>query len=285
MSALDVVEQDAVWHVAINGASRGPLPKSQVLAELRNGTVGAAHLVWRPGFDQWRLLREVPELCGPPSLPQPQQMAPSPPLLPAADPATLVGAGSTERKWSLWTAASLGLCISSALLLVAALTREAYELATVGNAPSAEQISALIGRLGAPPLLFVAIAAVRNVVRRRKLQPSTVRAWPRVAAFLGILLVVGVSLRIFGVLYFSRDEIIQGDARDKFNKAFADGCYRSQSQWAVNSGFTDAQVRAFCSCVGDAVVSTITYRRFASDDRQFLMNAMAQAAPSCRAKT
>ncbi|WP_458193813.1 DUF4339 domain-containing protein [Bradyrhizobium sp. UFLA05-153] len=52
-------EDDAIWHVLINGAQRGPLRRSQLLMGLRDGTISGDDLVWRPGFENWVPLREV----------------------------------------------------------------------------------------------------------------------------------------------------------------------------------------------------------------------------------
>jgi GYF domain 2 len=273
-------EDDAIWHILINGAQRGPLRRSQLLASLRDGTVNGAGLVWRPGFENWLPLRDVREFWDPPSPPEhePETVASPPPL--QAD----VPVAHFFRKWSLWGAATIGLALASVVLAMSAFTTQGYMLANVGYAPSAGLIGELIGQLLVLPLLFVLVAVIRNTVRRRNLRPSSVSAVRGAATFFGILIVVGISLRIFGSFYFSRDEIIEGDARADFTKSFAAGCFRSQRNAVVNAGLTDTQLDSYCNCAGNSVASTFTYRQLASGDKENLRKAVEQAAPSCRGK-
>jgi GYF domain 2 len=266
-------EDDAIWYVVSDNAQRGPLKQSQVLASMRNGTVNGADLVWRPGFEKWLPLREVRDFCTPPPRP------PREPEIDAPPPLRL------DERWSLWGAATGGLALSSAVLWMGALSTESYKLANVGYLPNAELIGNLIGQLSFGPILFVLIAAIRNAVRHRSLRPSSVSAGKRAAAFLGLLIAVGISLRVFGTLYFSRDEIIDGDARADIVKSFVSGCFPSQKAAAVNAGFSDTQVSSFCTCLANSVASTLTYKQlaagnFVEDSRRIA----EQAAPSCRVK-
>lgn len=273
-------EDDAIWHVLINGAQRGPLRRSQLLISLRDGTFSGADLVWRPGFENWIPLREVREFWVPPDPPTPEpETNVSPPPLQAD-----VSIVHVDSKWSLWRAATIGLAIASLVLAISAFTRQSYMLANVGYAPTAGLIGELIGQLFLLPLLFYLVAMIRNVVRRRNLRPSSVSAIRGAAGFFGILIVVGISLMIFGSFYFSRDEIIEGDARSDFVRSFAAGCFRSQRNAAINAGFTDTQIDGYCNCAGNSVASTFTYRQMALGDKENLRKVVEQVAPSCRPK-
>lgn len=271
-------EDDAIWHVLIDGSQRGPVRRSQLLTSLRDGTVNGTDLVWRPGLENWLPLREVPEFWAPPNPPEhkPEIVASLTPLQTDTPVARL------DPKWSVWRAATIGLAVASVLLAISALTTQSYMLANVGYAPTAGLVGELTGQLLALPLLFALVALIRNAVRRRNLRPSSVSAIRGAAAFFGILIVVGVSLGIFGSFYFSRDEIIAGDARTDFTKSFVAGCFRSQRNAAVNAGFTDTQLDSYCKCAGNLIASTFTYRQLASGDKESLRKAVEQAAPSCR---
>ncbi|WP_271605937.1 MULTISPECIES: hypothetical protein [unclassified Bradyrhizobium] len=91
-------------------------------------------------------------------------------------------------------------------------------------------------------------------------------------------------LGFFGSVYFARDEIIEGDARAEFTKAFKAGCLRSQRNAVINAGFTDAQLDGYCNCAGNSVASTFTDRQLALGDKENLRKAVEQVAPSCRGK-
>lgn len=51
------------WYVAVEGRARGPVPTEVVLAYLKSRDRAEIH-VWREGFDDWRLAKDVPELRG-----------------------------------------------------------------------------------------------------------------------------------------------------------------------------------------------------------------------------
>jgi GYF domain 2 len=273
-------EDDAIWYVVCDNAQRGPLKQSQVLSSIRNGTVNGADLVWRPGFEKWLPLREVREFWTPPSAAQ-RKTETAPPAIPQADVLTK----QPDEKWSLWGAATGGLVLSSAVLWTSGLSKGGYMLANFGYWPNAELIANLIGQLSFGPLLFVLIAVIRNTVKRRSLRPSSVSAGRRAAAFFGILMAVGISLRIFGTFYFSHDEIIDGEARADIVKSFVSGCFQSQKAAAVNAGFSDTQVSSFCTCLANSVASTLTYKQLAAGNFMEDSRRIAeQAAPSCRVK-
>jgi hypothetical protein len=277
------VKDDALWHVLVDKLQRGPLRPSQVLAGLRDGIFGGDTPIWRPGLENWVPLREVREFWTPPSGPERQAASegegpPTPDQ--AFDPKKQL-----DEKWSLWGAATGGLVISSVLFCLRALTTDGYRLASIGYDPSAGQLGELIGELFFVPLLFAMIAVIRNAVRRRSLRPSSASASRRVAVFFGIMIAIAVSLKIFGTLYFSRNEIISGDARADFVNSFLKGCFRTQRATAVNTSLTDTQIDSYCNCVASSVAKTLTYNQLGgSNIMENLKQAATTAAPSCQVR-
>ncbi len=271
---------DAVWHVVAEGAPRGPLRRSQVLSGLRDGSFSGDTSIWRPGFDKWLPLREVSDFWSPPKGPPGHEPNEGPPeTLHQPD----VSKKQPDEKWSLWGAAIGGLVLSSVSLCLRALTTDGYRLANVGYLPNAELIGELAGELLVGPLVFVVIAVVRNTVRRRSLRPSSASAIRRAAIFFGIMMAIGVSLNIFGSLYFSRDDVITGEARADIVSSFVKGCFRTQRAAAVNASMTDTQISGYCNCMANALASNLTYRKLGASNAldEIKQNAVA-AASSCQ---
>jgi predicted Zn finger-like uncharacterized protein len=63
------------WHVAINDVPVGPIKKAEFQRKIASGAVRPDSLCWREGFDDWRPLKDVPELSAllrqPPPAPPP----------------------------------------------------------------------------------------------------------------------------------------------------------------------------------------------------------------------
>ncbi len=51
------------WHVAINDVPVGPMKRDEVAQKIGAGAATGDSLVWREGFDDWRPLKDVPELA------------------------------------------------------------------------------------------------------------------------------------------------------------------------------------------------------------------------------
>ena len=51
-----------LWHAAINDVPVGPIKREELARKIGTGAVTEDSLVWREGFDDWRPLKEVPEL-------------------------------------------------------------------------------------------------------------------------------------------------------------------------------------------------------------------------------
>lgn len=50
------------WHVAINDVPVGPMRRDEIARKIAAGAVTGDSLSWREGFDDWRPLRDIPEL-------------------------------------------------------------------------------------------------------------------------------------------------------------------------------------------------------------------------------
>jgi hypothetical protein len=188
------------------------------------------------------------------------------------------------EKWSLWGAASGGLALSAATLWMGALTTESYKLASYAHTPTADSVAYLLGYLSLAPLLFVVVAATRNRLGRSRLRPSSAKAGKRALVFLTILIVVVASLKIYGELYFSRYEVISGEARADVVNSFLAGCVRSQRNMAANAGATEAQITGYCNCIAPALGS-LTYRQIGmSNAMDYIKLAIESVVPSCQMK-
>ena len=273
------------------------MSRAQVMAYLRDGTLDGSDLVWRPGFENWLPLREVREFWKPPTEPERLRSVAPPPL-----PVESSGTARTDKtwqapllidpryhpadeKWSLWGAATTGLAFSSITLWVSEIPRGGYLLANLGYIPNADLIGTLIGRLAFGPLIFVLIAATRNWLGRRKLRPSSASVGKRVVTFFAILIAVAASLKIYGEFYFSRDEIISGEARTDMVNSFMSGCTRSQRTRPESVGFTDAQIKTYCNCISSSIASTLTYKQLGTSDfMEHSKQATLAAASLCQIK-
>ena len=59
-SRTSVLDQ---WHVAINDVPVGPMRREEVSRKIATGAVTQDSLAWREGFDDWRPVRDIPELA------------------------------------------------------------------------------------------------------------------------------------------------------------------------------------------------------------------------------
>lgn len=166
---VTMAENDAVWHLLIDGVQRGPLTKSQVLEFLSGGTLTGDDLIWCPGLSDWKPVREINEfwLPPPPRTAAAVRAAPQPPPLneqhPSSDRSVVIG-----QKWSLWKSASIGFLVSAVILALQIANGRGFELANYAHTRSAETISGLVGQTLAAPLIFVSIALVRNLFKTPK---------------------------------------------------------------------------------------------------------------------
>src|SRR6478736_339808 len=88
-----------VWHVIIDGEQRGPLSRDQILEYLHDGQLVGSDLIWRPGFSNWKQVRELAEFWHPPrrgASPPPLPVPAKPPERPEGVP-PLPPRGHTSR--------------------------------------------------------------------------------------------------------------------------------------------------------------------------------------------
>src|SRR5688500_4269406 len=50
------------WHVAINDVPVGPMKREEVAKKMEAGAIDLESLAWREGFDDWRPVKDIPDL-------------------------------------------------------------------------------------------------------------------------------------------------------------------------------------------------------------------------------
>ncbi len=51
----------AAWHVAHRDGERGPFTRSEIIMQLRRGSLNGRTMLWRPGMEQWQPAQEISE--------------------------------------------------------------------------------------------------------------------------------------------------------------------------------------------------------------------------------
>jgi hypothetical protein len=98
---------DTAWHVATNGAERGPLTFENLVREISEGKITADTLVWCPGWPDWARAGDVEGLFQPPPVRQrhiePAER-PAPEVKQIATETTTRTADALPRrvKWIVW---------------------------------------------------------------------------------------------------------------------------------------------------------------------------------------
>ncbi|MCP4604062.1 MAG: DUF4339 domain-containing protein [Proteobacteria bacterium] len=59
----DTGNDEAVWHIVVNGGEQGPYTETQIREYLDAGSLDFETLVWKEGFEDWVAIRNVPELA------------------------------------------------------------------------------------------------------------------------------------------------------------------------------------------------------------------------------
>jgi predicted Zn finger-like uncharacterized protein len=86
------------WHVAINDVPVGPMKRDEIARKIAAGAATADSLAWREGFDDWRPIREIPELAALLRRASPEADArPGAPRAPAPRAASRPGAPAPSR--------------------------------------------------------------------------------------------------------------------------------------------------------------------------------------------
>ncbi|MGO4440605.1 hypothetical protein [Rhizobium sp. RAF56] len=177
------------------------------------------------------------------------------------------------KKWSLWKSANIGLVLSGVTLLLQILNGRGYDLADYAHTPTGGTIGALLGQILAAPLIFVFIALVRNLFNRRQ---SASSASPVRGALIFIALFVGILAALFvcGEYYFSRAEVISGEARTTFVTGVQRSCVQKQA--SLNQAVTQEQINAYCGCVAGKMADITTYKQLGSELDPSALNDLRQ---------
>lgn len=247
-----MTQDNAIWHVLIEGVREGPLTKSQVFEFLRGGTLSGEDLIWCPGFPDWKAVSDVDELWQPPQVTAGTKVPVQPP--------PLTGLKAEKRKLSLWKSASIGLAVSGLTLVLQVANGRGFELANYAHTRSAETISGLIGQTLAAPLIFVLIALAVNTRRKSKSNVNTT-AWA--SAFTALIVGVFGVLFVYGEIFFTSDDAIAGEARKSFVANFGSSCARKQR--SISQAATESQIQTYCTCVSGKVADATTYRQIGNE--------------------
>src|SRR5258708_6673353 len=167
-------------------------------------------------------------------------------------------AGQEAKKWSVWKSANIGLLVSAFVLLLQIGTGRGFELANYAHTASAETLTYLIGRILAAPLIFVLIAVVRNLLNRR--QPKSSASAARGALiFVALLVCILGALMVYGEVFFSSAETISGETQKTFIADWSRTCV--QKQRSLGQNVTEAQIDKYCTCVGEKIADSTTYKQ------------------------
>jgi len=256
---------EAVWHVIVGEKQEGPLAEAEILEYLAGGRLSGSDLIWRPGLTDWKQLSEVDEFRQPPK-PAPLR-EPARSRTSGASPAEIRyrpdhDEPSAGGKWSLWKSANIGLLFSALTLVIQIADGRGFELANSAHTASAETITILVGQILAAPLVFVFIAFLRNLLKRRQPKSKASVALGAVT-FVALFLCLSGALFLYGEVFFSRNEIIRGEARSTF---IADASYPCiQKQRSLDQNATEAQIDKYCACVSEKIANSTTYKQLGTE--------------------
>lgn len=274
-----MAEQEAIWHVMIGGTERGPLTREEVLEYVREGMLAGSDFIWRPGLPDWKAVSEISDFWQPPRrMPAAAPVQSHAPDQSAAehvhdgDRTDLPPAG---RKWSVWKSANIGLLISGLTLLLQIGVGRGFELANDAHTASAATISGLVGQVLAAPLIFVVVAAVRNLLKRRqpKSRASAVRGALAFAALLALIL---GALMVYGEVFFSSTETISGQARATLIVGAVRSCV--QKQLSVSQKSTESQIYKYCGCISEKMADGTTYQQLGTEPDASALAILRQKA-------
>ncbi|UJR79122.1 GYF domain-containing protein [Sandaracinus amylolyticus] len=136
------------WHVAINDVPVGPMRREEISRKISTGAVTGESLAWREGFDDWRPLKDIPELAAllrksearPPTMPPAKPPAPARPGAPSARP----GGATASRPGTARPA--------TASSTSSAATRSAPSTAAAARTSNVVPIGGRLGASAAPAL-------------------------------------------------------------------------------------------------------------------------------------
>lgn len=147
-----------------------------------------------------------------------------------------------------------------AFLLVQIGNGRGFELANYAHTRSAGTIGALLGQVLAVPLIFVLVALVRNLLRKGKSSASGARG---ALTFAVLLIGIFAALFAYSTVFFSSTDVISGETRKAFVAGLQGSC--AQRQRSLGQAVTDAQIQSYCSCVGEKMADSTTYKQLGSE--------------------
>jgi hypothetical protein len=152
--------------------------------------------------------------------------------------------------------------VGALTLLVQAVSGRGFELADYAHTGSAATISSLIGQTLGAPLIFVVVAAARNLVywRRPKSTASTARG---ALTFVALLACILGALKVYGEVFFSSTEMIGGESRKAFIADASRACVQKQRSSGAN--ITEAQIEKYCTCVSEKMADGTTYQQLGTE--------------------
>jgi hypothetical protein len=162
------------------------------------------------------------------------------------------------EKWSLWKSANIGLLVSAFILLLQIANGRGFELANYAHTASAETVSDLIGRILAAPLIFVLIAVVRNLLKKRQPKSSASAARGALTFVVLLMLILG-ALMVYGEVFFSSTEIISGETRKTLIADISRECI--QKQRSLGQNLADAKISKYCTCMSEKMADSTTYKQ------------------------
>jgi hypothetical protein len=182
----------------------------------------------------------------------------------SAHPEHVAEGGEPARgtKWSLWKSANIGILVGALTLVVQVVSGRGFELADYAHTGSAATISSLIGQILGAPLIFVVVAAARNLVYRRR-PKSSASAARGALTFVALLACILGALKVYGEVVFSSTEMIGGETRKAFIADTSRACV--QKQRASGAGVTEAQIEKYCGCLSEKMADSTTYQQLGTE--------------------
>jgi len=256
---------EAIWHVVAGSAQQGPLTKAQVLEFLRAGMLAGNDLIWHPGFTERKPVSEIDDFRQQSSRMTAERRVPLQSEINVSVRPEHVADGnepSRGKKWSLWKSANVGILVGALALVVQIVSGRGFELADYAHTGSAATISSLIGQILGAPLIFVVVAAARNLVywRRPKSSASAARG---ALTFVALLACILGALKVYGEVVFSSAELNGGETRKALVADTSRACV--QKPRASGAGVTEAQIEKYCSCLSENMADGTTYQQLGTE--------------------
>lgn len=271
--------QEAIWHVIIGDKERGPLTRDEVLEYVRDGMLAGSDFIWRPGLPDWKAVSEIGDFWQPPRRkPAAAPDQPHAPVQSAPKPIHERGGAdlqSVGRQWSVWKSANIGLLVSAVSLLLQIGAGRGFDLANDAHTASAATLSRLVSQILAVPLIFVVIAVVQNLLKRR--QPKSRASAGRGAlGFVALLMVILGALVAYGEMFFSSTATVSGQTRTALIAGAARSCV--QKQLSVSQNLTAAQIDRYCGCISEKMADGTTYQQLGTEPDASALAVLRQKA-------